>query len=65
MNKGSEAYGKALELKPDDAGYHNNYALALARGKKFPEAQAELTKSRRRWIRPTRDVTTTISGRCS
>jgi len=45
MNKGYEAYGKALELKPDDAGYHNNYALALARGKKFPEAQAELTKA--------------------
>jgi tetratricopeptide (TPR) repeat protein len=45
MNKGFEAYGKAIELKPDDAGYHNNYALALARGKKFPEAQAELTKA--------------------
>jgi tetratricopeptide (TPR) repeat protein len=45
MNKGFEAYSKALELKPDDAGYHNNYALALARGKKFPEAQAELTKA--------------------
>jgi len=45
MNIGFEAYGKALELKPDDAGYHNNYALALARGKKFPEAQAELTKA--------------------
>ena len=45
MDKGFEAYGKAIELKPDDAGYHNNYALALARGKKFPEAQAELTKA--------------------
>ena len=45
MNKGFEAYAKALELKPDDAGYHNNYALALARGGKFPEAQAELTKA--------------------
>src|SRR5215471_14919073 len=45
MNKGFEAYSKALELKPDDAGYHNNYALALARGRKFPEAQAELTKA--------------------
>lgn len=43
--KGLEAYGKALELKPDDAAYHNNYALALARAKKFPEAQAELTKA--------------------
>jgi Tfp pilus assembly protein PilF len=45
MNKGFEAYGKALELKPDDASAHNNYALALADGKKFPEAQAELTKA--------------------
>jgi tetratricopeptide (TPR) repeat protein len=45
MTKGFDAYNKALELKPDDAGYHNNYALALARAKKFPEAQAELTKA--------------------
>ncbi len=45
MQKGLEAYGKAIELKPDDAGYHNNFALALARAKKFPEAQAELTKA--------------------
>jgi tetratricopeptide (TPR) repeat protein len=45
MTKGFDAYGKAIELKPDDAGYHNNYALALARAKKFPEAQAELTKA--------------------
>ena len=45
MTKGFDAYSKALELKPDDAGYHNNYALALARAKKFPEAQAELTKA--------------------
>jgi tetratricopeptide (TPR) repeat protein len=36
---------KALELKPDDAAYRNNYALALARAKKFDEAQAELTKA--------------------
>jgi tetratricopeptide (TPR) repeat protein len=45
MAKGMEAYGKAMELKPDDAGYHNNYALALAKAKKFTEAQAELTKA--------------------
>lgn len=43
--KGLTAYGKALELKPDDAAYHNNYALALAKAKKFDEAQAELTKA--------------------
>ena len=45
MQKGLAAYAKAIELKLDDAGYHNNYALALARAKKFPEAQAELTKA--------------------
>jgi tetratricopeptide (TPR) repeat protein len=45
MAKGLEAYAKALELKPDDSGYHNNYALALAKAGKFPEAQAELTKA--------------------
>lgn len=45
MQKGLDAYSKAIELKPDDAGYHNNYALSLAKAKKFPEAQAELTKA--------------------
>lgn len=43
--KGFEAYAKAMELKPDDAAYHNNYALALAKAKKFTEAQTELTKA--------------------
>jgi len=45
LNKGMEAYSKALELKADDAGMHNNYALALAKAKKYPEAQAELDKA--------------------
>ncbi len=45
MQKSLDAYGKALALKPDDAGLHNNYALALAQDKKFPEAQAELQKA--------------------
>jgi len=45
MTKGAESWVKALELKPDDAAYHNNYALALAKLKKFDEAQAELTKA--------------------
>jgi len=43
--KGVEAYKKALELKPDDAAYHNNYALALVKVKNIPEAQAELSKA--------------------
>ena len=42
MQQCLDAYNKALALKPDDAGVHNNYALALAKAKKFPEAQAEL-----------------------
>ncbi len=45
MSKGLDAFTKALEIKPDDAAYHNNYALALAKDKKFPEAQAELAKA--------------------
>lgn len=43
--KGIEAWDKALALKADDAAYHNNYALLLARVKKTPEAQAELNKA--------------------
>lgn len=45
MNQGLEAWSKAISLAPNDAGYHNNYALALARADKFPEAEAELQKA--------------------
>jgi len=45
MNKSLEAFQKAIALKPDDPAYHNNYALALAKAKKFDEAQAELGKA--------------------
>lgn len=46
MSQGAmTAYQKAMELAPADASYHNNYALALAQMKKFPEAQAELDKA--------------------
>lgn len=45
MAKAMENYQKAIELKPDDAAYHNNYGLALARAGKYPEAQAELAKA--------------------
>jgi tetratricopeptide (TPR) repeat protein len=45
VEKGIEAYAKAVAIKGDDPAYHNNYALALAQAKKFDEAQAELTKA--------------------
>ncbi len=40
-----DSYQKLITLDPTNAGAHNNYALALARDKKFPEAQAELQKA--------------------
>jgi len=43
--KGFDAYKKAIELKPDDAAYYNNYALALAKDKKIDEAKANLDKA--------------------
>jgi tetratricopeptide (TPR) repeat protein len=43
--KAADAYAKAIALRPDDAGIHNNYALALVKAKKIAEAQAELTKA--------------------
>ena len=45
LAKATEAYGKALELKPDDAALHLNLALALANLKKIPEAKTELEKA--------------------
>lgn len=45
IEAGIAAYRKALEIKPDDASYHNNFGLALAQGGKFEEAQAELNKA--------------------
>jgi tetratricopeptide (TPR) repeat protein len=45
LEKGMEAYKKAIELKPDDAAYHNNYALLLAQARKSDEALVELTKA--------------------
>lgn len=45
LAKSFESYQKAIELAPNDASYHNNYALALARGKKFPEMEQMLAKA--------------------
>jgi tetratricopeptide (TPR) repeat protein len=43
--KGIDAYNKSISLKPDDPATHNNYGLALAKAKKYPEAEAELKKA--------------------
>jgi tetratricopeptide (TPR) repeat protein len=45
IDKGIETYKQAIVLKPDDAAYHNNYALLLAMDKKSDEALVELTKA--------------------
>ena len=43
--KGFDAFKKAIELKPDDAAYYNNFALALAKDKKIQEAKTNLDKA--------------------
>ena len=45
MQKCYDSFVKALEINPNEAGTHNNYALALARGSKFAEAEGELDKA--------------------
>jgi tetratricopeptide (TPR) repeat protein len=45
LGHATEAYGKALAIKPDDAALHLNLALALANMKKIDEAKAELEKA--------------------
>jgi Tfp pilus assembly protein PilF len=45
LGKAGEAYAKALELKPEDAGVHNNYGLLLVKSKKIDEAKAEIVKA--------------------
>ena len=45
VQKGIDAYNKAITLKPDDAAIHNNYGRALANAKKYAEAQAEMAKA--------------------
>ena len=43
--KAFAAFRKAIELKPDDAAYYNNFAIALAKGKKLEEAKVNLDKA--------------------
>lgn len=44
-DKATEAFGKAMELAPTNAGYYNDYALALANAGKFDEAKTNLAKA--------------------
>jgi tetratricopeptide (TPR) repeat protein len=43
--KAADAYRKAIELKPNEAAYYNNYSLALARIGKLDEARTNLAKA--------------------
>lgn len=43
--KGLANYQKAIDLKPDDASYRNNYALALVSAGDIPKAEQELAKA--------------------
>ncbi len=45
FNQSIDSYKKSIELKPDDASYHNNFGLALAKIGKTDEAQVELRKA--------------------
>jgi tetratricopeptide (TPR) repeat protein len=44
-DKAFDAFKKALELNPTDAGLYNNYALALAKDKKLDDAKTNLAKA--------------------
>lgn len=44
-DKAFDAFRKAIELKPDDPAYYNNFALALAKDKKIDEAKTNLDKA--------------------
>src|SRR5207253_2509935 len=44
-DKAFEAFKKAIEINPTDAGLFNNYALALAKDKKLDEAKTNLAKA--------------------
>jgi len=45
LAKAGESYAKALEIKPEDAGVHNNYGLLMVKQKKLDEAKAEIVKA--------------------
>jgi tetratricopeptide (TPR) repeat protein len=44
-DKSFDAFRKAIEISPNDAGLYNNYALALAKDKKLDDAKTNLAKA--------------------
>jgi len=44
-DKAFDAFKKAIEISPTDAGLYNNYALALAKAKKLDDAKTNLAKA--------------------
>jgi tetratricopeptide (TPR) repeat protein len=44
-DKAFDAFKKAIEITPNDAGLFNNYALALAKDKKLDDAKVNLAKA--------------------
>jgi TonB family protein len=45
LGKSVDAYAKAVEKTPDDAAYHNGYALSLAASGRLDEMQPEMEKA--------------------
>ena len=45
LGKSVEAYAKAVEKTPDDAGYHHGYALSLAASGRLDEMEPEMEKA--------------------
>jgi len=45
LSKSVDSYAKAVEKTPDDAAYHNGYALALAASGRLDEMQPEMEKA--------------------
>ena len=44
-DKAFDAFKKAIDISPTDAGLYNNYALALAKDKKLDDAKTNLAKA--------------------
>jgi len=45
LQQAIDAWARVIALAPNEAGYHNNYALAMARAGKLSDARVELQKA--------------------